>query len=514
MAEARRKRMSPGCAHALALLALGVYTLAFQGARGLWEPDEGRYAAVALEMLRGNDWLHPALHQGVPHWTKPPLSYWALASSIRLLGKTTFAVRLPNALAFAATVVLAFCLGRIFVPRSPWLPAVVFATFALPSLASNVVTADTLLALFQAAAMTGFARACWSSGGVWSRRSAAWLGWCALGLALLTKGAAALVPLGALIVFHLSRRSGKPALDLAGWLGSILCLVVGGSWFVAVSAEQPHLATYFVWDEFVLRVMSGYHRRNPHWYGAIVVYAPVALLGTLPWTVPLGRAIVDPMRRWWRGRSGSRDPLDPRDEFLLLWLLLPVALFVIARSRMPLYLLPSFVPAALVVARRLEPAVLLHRRRLSLLAAWAVVLVAARAAGGLVPANRDARAFADRLQAVAPSPRAVVFVGTAPYLGVSLYLDAPVEFVWLDEPGPRRGGWQTLAEALKEPASGRLWIVPVAEADRFAGRVREQGSDARSLGEVRGWQAYRVFALGRPAPAGPAGARRGVVPLR
>ena len=40
---------------ALLLVALFVYALAFQGSRGLWEPDEGRYTAVALEMERLSD---------------------------------------------------------------------------------------------------------------------------------------------------------------------------------------------------------------------------------------------------------------------------------------------------------------------------------------------------------------------------------------------------------------------------------------------------------------------------
>ena len=36
----------------LIVIGLLVYCLAFQGTRGLWEPDEGRYSAVAMEMLR------------------------------------------------------------------------------------------------------------------------------------------------------------------------------------------------------------------------------------------------------------------------------------------------------------------------------------------------------------------------------------------------------------------------------------------------------------------------------
>jgi 4-amino-4-deoxy-L-arabinose transferase-like glycosyltransferase len=56
------------------ILALAFYCLSFQGQRTLWEPDEGRYTAVAMEMLRLDDWLRPHLNHEQEHWTKPPLT--------------------------------------------------------------------------------------------------------------------------------------------------------------------------------------------------------------------------------------------------------------------------------------------------------------------------------------------------------------------------------------------------------------------------------------------------------
>jgi hypothetical protein len=57
--------------------------------------------------------------------------------------------------------------------------------------------------------------------------------------------------------------------------------------------------------------------------------------------------------------------------------LLPLLVFCIARSRLPLYLLPVFVPLALVVARQ-SPAGSSGLPRWPLLAAWALVLLAVR----------------------------------------------------------------------------------------------------------------------------------------
>ncbi|MBK6435618.1 MAG: hypothetical protein IPF83_06940 [Rhodanobacteraceae bacterium] len=38
------------------------FGFAFQGSRGLWETDEGRYTQVAMEMLRSGDYITPRRH--------------------------------------------------------------------------------------------------------------------------------------------------------------------------------------------------------------------------------------------------------------------------------------------------------------------------------------------------------------------------------------------------------------------------------------------------------------------
>ena len=57
-------------------------------------------------MLASGDWLLPTLDGEHPHLTKPPMTYWALASSFGLLGTNEWAARLPGALAFVGTGLL------------------------------------------------------------------------------------------------------------------------------------------------------------------------------------------------------------------------------------------------------------------------------------------------------------------------------------------------------------------------------------------------------------------------
>jgi 4-amino-4-deoxy-L-arabinose transferase-like glycosyltransferase len=58
----------------LVLLALALWGGEF-ARRGLWEPDEARYAYVAREMRQGGHWFVPHIN-GVPYPDKPPLMFW------------------------------------------------------------------------------------------------------------------------------------------------------------------------------------------------------------------------------------------------------------------------------------------------------------------------------------------------------------------------------------------------------------------------------------------------------
>ena len=71
--------------------------------------DESRLATSAYEMVRSGELLVTTVDYKPDMWsTKPPLMIWAQALTIKILGMSEFAVRLPSALAAAATVILLF----------------------------------------------------------------------------------------------------------------------------------------------------------------------------------------------------------------------------------------------------------------------------------------------------------------------------------------------------------------------------------------------------------------------
>ena len=56
-------------------------------------------------------YLEPTINYR-PHWTKPPMTYWAILAGMEILGKNEWGVRLGNAVAFCLTVALVVGLAR------------------------------------------------------------------------------------------------------------------------------------------------------------------------------------------------------------------------------------------------------------------------------------------------------------------------------------------------------------------------------------------------------------------
>lgn len=483
-------------AGAVALLL--AYALVGQGARGIFEPDEGRYTDIALEMLASGDFLTPAFNHEVPHFAKPPMVYWAIAGSVALLGRNEWAVRLPNAVAFTATVLLVAALARRLVPREWWLAPLVYATFLLPAGASNVVTTDTLLTLFETAAVLGFV--CW-----WpdrsSRRCPPSLAgmWLAFGLAFLTKGPPGLLPLAGVAVF-VALAGGAAGLRRMFCLAGLGCFVVAAfTWYAAVALTYPHLLVALVHDEVVGRIASDIHHRNAAWYGALFVYGPTLLLGSVPWTAPLLRAAWRARRTvfgrtWWRERLTR----DPWAAFLACWILVPLAVFAASRSRLPLYILPLFAPLAVVVARQLRWP---DQRRFVTAAALAGVLLSLgiRGVAAALPSDRDARRLAQEIVRLAPwPPGEVVFVDSAAVWGLALYLPgATVESVLQTSPRPLDaavGGAhdEKLRRELVEREPRTVILARPSSKAAVADELQRTGRRYQRLGRLRRWEVFAV----------------------
>lgn len=480
---------------ALALLALLVFSLAFQGSRGIAEPDEGRYTGIAGQMLRTGDFLCPALNDDVPHFAKPPLTYWAVAGGAVLLGRNGWGARLANALAYSATVALVYAIARTLAPAQAWAAPLVYAMFPGPYGAANLVTTDTLLTLWETLAVLGFVR--WRDD---PARGRAWLlvMWVGFGLAFFTKGPPGLLPLLAMAAFVWRAEGARQAARLFSPRGLLVFAAIGLTWYGVVVARRPELARYFLVDEVFRRVATGHFRRHPEWYKPAVVYLPMLLFGSLPWTLSLVRVAVRSVPQALRSRSWWREALagDPWGVFLGLWFWVPLAVFCLSRSRLPLYMLPLFVPMALAAGREMAP-----RRpwllRPAAVVVWLAVLAGLRWAASEYPYPKDSRPLARAIAETAGGPPGtVLFVDSRASWGVGFYLGCQVKEVSSPAAGlrPEQGGARLETE-LARARAGTILVVPAKRAAAVAEAL-----------EPMGWRAQVVASAGprcivRVAPA-------------
>ena len=475
---------------AAAVAALLGYCFLFQGARGLCERDEGRYTAIAVQMIKTGDWIHPRINYRQELFSKPPLTYWLIASSVLTFGKTEWAARLPSAASFFGSILAVFLLGRLFVPRRPWVPALVYGMFFFTVTASNIITTDGLLTFFEVSAVTSFAYAFW--GKEKKRALCLALMWFFFALAFLTKGPPGLLPLLAIVFFAAQAKKRGRAFSLKWFPGLLIFLILGGSWYFYVMFERAGLAHYFFSHEIYDRVFSTKHHRNGAWYSFLYSYVPILLFGPLPWAWHVWAGIVKTFRRARAGVGAMFEEDEGRGFFLLLWVFVPLAVFMIARSRLPLYMLPLFAPLALFAGQKLEARQFSFFKASGRVTFWCAVMLLVRLAGGAIPLRADAGWMAREIQKSVHAPfDQVVFLDKKPVLGLTFYLGTDVEAV--------TPAGQALEEALQEPKR-QLWIIKLNQREMFMKRSAEAGHPMHPVGTLHWDKLYGLFMAAKEKP--------------
>ncbi|WP_050767890.1 glycosyltransferase family 39 protein [Acetomicrobium hydrogeniformans] len=330
----------------LALLA----SIAFQGSRGLYETTEGRYAEVAREMLRSGNYLEPTL-LGLPHWSKPPLTYWAIALGLKIFGLNAWGARFYLVISFVLTVICVWKIAQtLWDKKSAYLSAVVYTSSLMPLVSSNVVSTDTLLALWEALAIFAFWKAVRTQSKRWTV-----LVWLFLGMSFMTKGYPGLLPLLGIIPtqIYLRKARGAQVPRLLTASGMLTFIALGLGWYIFEAIKHPYLVPYWLGHEVVGRFSEESEFHNPHFYQAFEIYIPTLIFGTLPWSALLTckfKATKDIVKS-----ALSKNALfkNPQNLFLFSYTLLSLVLFFMAKSKLQLYILPLFLPLSLIMGRAL-----------------------------------------------------------------------------------------------------------------------------------------------------------------
>ncbi|RJR41475.1 MAG: phospholipid carrier-dependent glycosyltransferase [Deltaproteobacteria bacterium] len=320
--------------HIAALMLAGMVLYFYRlGAPGLMDPDEGRYAEIAREMLLLKDWIIPHLNL-LPYLEKPPLVYWLTGLSFQAQGLSEWAARLPAAVSALGGVFLAFFLGRtLWGARAGWLSALILATCGGYVALGRLIILDMPLTLFfNLGVGLGYLALIRERPGLWI-----WA-YLALALGVLTKGPVVLV-LAAGIWGAWCWSQSRPL--IRSWLrpwGLALLIAVCLPWFVLVAQRYPDFLRFFILEQHLGRFLT----KAIHHHQPVYFYLPVLLGFMLPWSWLLPWAVG-------RERPGK----DPRRLFLLIWAGAVLLFFSLSRGKLAPYILPSLLPLALLLGQGL-----------------------------------------------------------------------------------------------------------------------------------------------------------------
>jgi 4-amino-4-deoxy-L-arabinose transferase-like glycosyltransferase len=301
----------------------------------LMEPDEARYSDIPSLMNRTGDYITPHLNH-VVYLEKPPLCYWATALLFKIFGENEFSSRLFVALCAWGSIFLVYRIGTFFHDQKTGLySAGVLSTFLYYSFLGKINTLDMPLAFFVCLATWAgyryFAEDCQRKG---------WLHllYVSSSLAFLTKGLIGIVfPFAITILWLFVSKRWRDILRLFSPVGIIIFLLISCPWIILVQKANKDFLWFFFIREHFLRYTTTLHSRNQ----IILFYVPFVILGTLPWSAFLLKALREGVEK--------RAPLFKATEkrFLLSWIIFILLFFSFSSSKMIPYIAPIFLPIAI-----------------------------------------------------------------------------------------------------------------------------------------------------------------------
>jgi 4-amino-4-deoxy-L-arabinose transferase-like glycosyltransferase len=350
--------------------------------------DEGWYAEVCRAMVVTGDWLVPR-YLGEAWLAKPPLTYWLVSLSFSAFGMGEWQGRLSPLLATAVNAVLVGRLAASMFGRGVGrLAGLIFVTFGLSAIVGKMLLTDAVMLTCTLVAVDMHWRM--ATTGVTAKRALAY--GVAIGLGILAKGPATLVFGGSFALALLTWDRTRGWIRHGLWWASIpVAAVVAAPWYLYISGQaQATLVEQFLWYEIFSRLAG-----TPHGHGGPPgYYLLLSTVGLLPWSLFIPGMLIE---SWKHGR------VDRTVRVVFLWSAVPWVVLELIRSKLPHYIMPCYVPLAMLLARVTYLALVPQRRWEDVprpeqrgLVAWTVVMmvIGAGVAIGMLVISRAAWAWA------------------------------------------------------------------------------------------------------------------------
>lgn len=296
--------------------------------------DEGIHAEVSREAAATGKWLDSHF-MGGEYFRKPPLKFWISAVLMKIDGPTEWAARAPNAA--AGVIVVALLALWIFqVTKERWsIP--LMAGFFLSTTLYFMHTfrsgeTDGVLSLFTLLGLYAYWRA---------KERPRWIYWSAasLGLAIMTKSAAGVVPLIVMIIDAVATGSWRAI----GWRRILWSIGIASMIVLPWHILELWRFGKIFWNDYFFThiVLRGAEAivnptAGPFWYFKIIW---LRLYPTLLITLPAMLVIL---------RSLIRDRVRDVRFFWVVWFIVGFVIDTTAKSKLDWYLLPYYFPLLLL----------------------------------------------------------------------------------------------------------------------------------------------------------------------
>lgn len=318
------------------VLAALLLFLPFLGSVHLFDWDEINFAECAREMLVSGNYFNLQMNF-YPFWEKPPLFIWFQALSMKLFGVNEFAARFPNALAGVLTLLVLFRAGKKMKDiQTGWLWVICYAGSTLPQFYFRSGIIDPWFNLFIFLAFFSFLQYLSSEKALFRQVLKAGL---YAGLAVLTKGPAAVIILGICLLYFLVRRSTRSKMQLRHLM--MLCFIViitGGLWFLLLLLNgQDEIIKNFVSYQYHL-----FHAEDSGHGGPFYYHFLVLLIGCFPASVFALPALFG------KGEGAEKEIFFRQSMQVLFWVVL--LLFSVVQTKIIHYSSLCYFPLTYLAA--------------------------------------------------------------------------------------------------------------------------------------------------------------------
>ncbi len=309
--------------------------------RPLMPIDETRYISVAWEMWTHKHFLTPILN-GTLYAHKPPMLFWLIHIGWALFGPASWTARIIPMIIALANLFLVKHIATLLWKKdssSPHTTIYILLSMPLWPIWGTLVMFDMLLIFFILIATISILRiARYKKKILWNYIFMA----LATSAGILTKGPVFLVHISAIIIAYgfSFKQSNKE--ETTSRLIEIIGSVIAGTipailWaIIAITHTNNNYATEILWHQTIGRAIHSFAHARPFWWYLILL--PILFF---PWIYS---------KKLWLYLLKFHP--DKGELFLKIWLITTIIIFSLISGKQGYYLLPAFVPFALLSGRQ------------------------------------------------------------------------------------------------------------------------------------------------------------------